>query len=75
MKVKAWVLLGVPVLLSGCLYGQCMEGPCALERERMIKSIKPYIAYWQKEGITEESRLRDWMACGGDAQWGLWDRQ
>lgn len=31
----------------------------------MIKSIKPYIAYWQKEGMTEGSRLRDWVACGG----------
>ncbi len=29
------------------------------------KSIKPYIAYWEKPGITEESQLADWMACGG----------
>ena len=34
-------------------------------REDYLKSIKPYIAYWQKEGMTEESRLKDWMACGG----------
>lgn len=27
--------------------------------------IKPYIAYWEKVGMTEESRLEDWMACGG----------
>ena len=30
------------------------------------KSIKPYIAYWQKEGMTEEGRLKDWVACGGN---------
>ena len=59
-------LLWLPLLLSGCLYGQCLDGPCALERERMIKSIKPYIAYWHKEGMTEESRLNDWVACGGN---------
>ena len=35
------------------------------DRDAYLKSIKPYIAYWQKAGMTEESRLRDWMACGG----------
>lgn len=33
--------------------------------------IKPYIAYWQKEGMTEESKLRDWMACGGQGNGGF----
>ena len=64
-NVKLLALLPLASLLSGCLYGQCIDGPCALERERMIKSIKPYIAYWQKEGMTEEGRLKDWVACGG----------
>ncbi len=27
--------------------------------------IKPYISYWQKDGMTEKSRLNDWVACGG----------
>ncbi len=26
--------------------------------------IKPYIAYWQKEGMTEESRREDSWECG-----------
>jgi len=30
------------------------------------KDIKPYIAYWQKDGVTEEERLADWVACGGN---------
>ena len=29
------------------------------------KSIKPYIAYWEKEGMTEEARMQDWLVCGG----------
>jgi len=65
-NVKLLALLPLASLLSGCLYGQCIDGPCALERERMIKSIKPYLAYWQKEGMTEEGRLKDWVACGGN---------
>ncbi|MGY1490515.1 hypothetical protein ACW4YW_13980 [Methylobacillus pratensis] len=63
--MKTWILLSIPFLLSGCLYGQCLDGPCALEREKMIKSIKPYISYWIKEGMTEEGRLNDWVKCGG----------
>ena len=64
-NVKLLALLPLASLLSGCLYGQCIDGPCALERERMIKSIKPYLAYWQKEGMTEEGRRRDSLECGG----------
>ncbi|SMB21535.1 putative transmembrane protein [Sterolibacterium denitrificans] len=33
--------------------------------EEYQKSIKPYITYWTKEGMTEDGRLRDWVACGG----------
>lgn len=51
------------LMLAGCgIGGHTMTG---MVLEKDLKSIKPYIAYWQKEGITEESRLRDWMACGG----------
>ena len=51
--------------LTGCLYGQCIDGPCALERERMIQAIKPYGAHWIKEGVTYKSRLEDFTHCGG----------
>ena len=52
-------------VLSGCLYGQCINGPCALEHSKIVKSIKPYGAHWVKEGMTRESRLSDFMQCGG----------
>ncbi|HMM55832.1 MAG TPA: hypothetical protein PKC23_12525 [Candidatus Desulfobacillus sp.] len=31
----------------------------------MIKNIKSYMEYWTKDGMTAESRVRDWVACGG----------
>ena len=34
-------------------------------RTEYLQSIKPYIAYWQKEGVTEEERRRDSLECGG----------
>jgi hypothetical protein len=42
-----------------------MDGPCAFERERILKSIKAYGAYWVKPGMTVESWRQDWMGCGG----------
>ena len=53
--------------LSGCLYGQCIDGPCALERAKIIENIKPYGAHWVKEGMTREGRLHDFKQCGGDS--------
>jgi hypothetical protein len=50
--------------LAGCLYGQCINGPCALEHKRIVESIKPYGAHWAKEGMTRESRRVDSWACG-----------
>jgi hypothetical protein len=42
-----------------------MNGPCALERERLIRNIKPYGAHWIKEGMTKEQRREDFKSCGG----------
>lgn len=53
------------MLLSGCLYGQCMDGPCALERSKIINSIKAYGQYWTKPAMTTESWRLDWVECGG----------
>ena len=53
--------------LSGCLYGQCIDGPCALERAKIIENIKPYGAHWVKEGMTREIRVTDWLECGGSS--------
>ena len=61
---RACFFLMVVVSLTGCLYGQCIDGPCALERARMIQNIKPYGAHWIKEGMTRESRREDSWVCG-----------
>lgn len=53
------------ILLSGCLYGQCMDGPCALEREAYLKSIKAYGTHWVKAGVSTEQWGQDWVRCGG----------
>ena len=58
-------LLSVSVLLGGCLYGQCMNGPFALERAKMIKAIKAYGEYWVKPDMTNERWQADWVTCGG----------
>ena len=62
--MKAAIALVTPLALAGCLYGQCLDGPCAFERERIIKSIKPYALYWVKDGGSEEQRRLDSWACG-----------
>jgi hypothetical protein len=51
-------------LLTGCLYGQCINGPCSLEHSRILKSIKPYGVHWVNEMVTEERRRTDSWACG-----------
>jgi hypothetical protein len=63
--LKTFVISGLIVSLSGCLYGQCLDGPCAFERAKMIESIKPYGAHWIKKGMTRESRWDDYVECGG----------
>ena len=44
------------LLLSGCL----LESVRPVER-----NPKPYVHYLVKEGVTKESRLADWIQCGG----------
>lgn len=62
--IKALLLTAITISLSGCLHGQCIDGPCALERARILQSIKPYGAHWFKEGMTRESRRVDLALCG-----------
>ena len=52
-------------ILSGCLYGQCMNGACSLERAEIIKTIKTYGEFWTKPDMTKESWRADWVGCGG----------
>ena len=53
------------LLLSGCIYGQCLEGACSFERDRLIKSVKTYGEFWTKPDMTKESWRADWVGCGG----------
>lgn len=62
---KLVVSCGLLIALSGCLYGQCMNGACALERVEYIKSIKAYGEHWVKDGVTVERWKSDWTSCGG----------
>lgn len=63
----SWTTLCLSFLLAGCnMWVGLSDG-----RDDYLKSIKPYIAYWQKEGMTEESRLRDWVVCGGHPDGGF----
>ena len=45
-----------------------MEGVGGKEREDYLKSIKPYIEYWEKDGMTREERARDSIECGGSSR-------
>lgn len=67
MKIftRACFVIVVVLSLSGCLYGQCMNGECSLERARSIKNSTSDSQQWIKDGMTKESRQADWEACGG----------
>jgi hypothetical protein len=64
---KFFATVLVCINLTACLYGQCMDGPCALERKRILDNIKPYGAHWVKEGMTREGRKEAFINCGGGA--------
>ena len=57
------MVLAISLLLVGCGIGGYSMTGMVLEKD--LKSINPYIAYWTKDGMTEEGRLRDWVGCGG----------
>lgn len=64
LLLKMGMFLGLPLALSGCLYGQCMDGPCAFERARYLKSIKAYgsnelVEAWKGSGST--LTIQDWL--------------
>ena len=63
MKWLLWIVACLGLLLTGC--NTTILVASGKEFSDYQKSIKPYIAYWQKEGMTEEERLADWVACGG----------
>lgn len=59
-----WAALCLSFLLAGCeLVFQAGTGLSGQAREEYLKSIKPYIAYWEKEGMTEEGWQADSVRC------------
>ena len=66
MRCDLYISFLLIVSLTGCFYGQCIDGPCSFERAKMIENIKPYGAHFIKEGVTREERRRDSWSCGAD---------
>lgn len=54
--------LVLSLLLAGCGIGGYSMTGMVLEKD--LKSIKPYIAYWTKDGMTIEERREDSVNCG-----------
>jgi len=38
---------------------------CGKARGDYLKSIKPYLTFWDKPAMTSEDRRDDWVECGG----------
>lgn len=63
MRQLVWgVCASLLLLVSGC-NTQVITGEAA---ERLRHPV-PFGARWVKEGMTRESRLADWVGCGGAA--------
>ena len=59
LSLISWFLVGCELMFQA--------GPgLTIGRDEYLDSIKPFIAYWEKSGMTEESRLEVWIACGGN---------
>lgn len=60
MRKSVYFLLMLNIMLTSCgIGGHWMNG------NPFREPVKPYIDYWEKEGMTKESRLNDWVVCGG----------
>jgi hypothetical protein len=61
MSLLKNIVLLLPCTVIGCNTQIAVTGEA---RERLLYPI-PYGARWVKEGMSRESRLADWVACGG----------
>ena len=61
MRYLTICLFSLLFTISGCNTQIAVTGEA---RQRLVNPI-PYGARWVKEGMTRESRLADWVACGG----------
>ena len=59
-----WAVPCLIFLLTGCGIEPALSGKA---RDEYVKSIKPYLQYWEKEGMTVEGRRDDWVECGGSS--------
>ena len=58
----SWAVLCLSVLLTGCGTQVPLSGKAF---DEYMRSIKPYLQYWDKPGMTVEGRREDSKACGG----------
>jgi hypothetical protein len=62
-QIRIFVMSCLILLMTGCGIEPALSGKAFDDYQ---KSIQPYIAYWKKAGMTDESRLEDWLVCGGN---------
>jgi hypothetical protein len=63
---KFLMLLITMISLTGCIRMTCMSPSCLGEETyNNLMHPKPYGAHWIKDGMTKESRIVDWLECGG----------
>jgi hypothetical protein len=61
-KASLCVMLCLSALLIGCIgIEPALSGRAYDEYQ---KSIKPYLQYWEKDGVTAEGRRQDSISCG-----------
>lgn len=71
-------LLCLSFLLTGCeLVFQAGTGLSGRAFDEYMKSIKPYINYWEKDGMTQEQRELDSKNCrvGGVSPGGIYQSE
>ena len=67
MKTYTALLMAM-ISLTGCIRMTCMSPSCLGEETyNNLMHPKPYGAHWVKDGMTRESRLSDFVQCGGGA--------
>jgi len=58
--IRIGVFLWVSILFAGCgIGGFWMNG------NPFLTPVTPYLHYWEKPRMTVESRMEDWVECGG----------
>jgi hypothetical protein len=61
-RMRLWVAVCLSLWLTGCGTQVALSGQA---REDYLKSIKPYLHYWDKPGMINEVRGQDSLNCGG----------